>query len=126
MPPPPANFSLKRLVGDSEPPRPHLSDERLQRRHRGAQLLIRDVKTVEAFSRSDLTDLQRLGFSGSVFGAPSGLIPLLNTDRGEDLFGVMVEEEGAEKWRLFSCDGDEVVLRVLHDVFRVALSISRR
>lgn len=64
-------------------------------------------ETVQAFSRSDLTDLERLGFIDPVFGAPSGLIPLLNTDRGEDLFGVV--EGGAGEWRLFSCDGDEAL-----------------
>ncbi|EFL38281.1 SMI1/KNR4 family protein [Streptomyces griseoflavus] len=64
-------------------------------------------ETVQAFSRSDLTDLERLGFTGPIFGAPSGLIPLLNTDRGEDLFGAVEEDTG--KWRLFSCDGDEAL-----------------
>ncbi|AZM59285.1 MULTISPECIES: SMI1/KNR4 family protein [unclassified Streptomyces] len=62
-------------------------------------------ETVQAFSRSDLTDVERLGFTGSPFGAPSGLIPLLHTDRGENLFGAV--EAGTGEWRFHSCNGDE-------------------
>jgi hypothetical protein len=64
-------------------------------------------ETIQAFSRSDLSDLERRGFGGSPFGAPFGLIPLLNTDRGEYLFGRAVADTGT--WRLFSCGGDEAL-----------------
>ncbi|MFJ9656991.1 SMI1/KNR4 family protein [Streptomyces griseoflavus] len=62
-------------------------------------------ETTEVFSRSDLTYVERLGFAGSPFGAPAGLVPLLDTDRGENLFGAV--EEGTGEWRFFSCNGDE-------------------
>lgn len=62
--------------------------------------------TVEAFSRSDLTEAECPGFpNGPLFGGPSGLIPLVGTDRGEYVFGVVDEASG--EWRLLTCDGDE-------------------
>ncbi|WP_143660401.1 SMI1/KNR4 family protein [Streptomyces sp. JHA26] len=64
-------------------------------------------ETIQAFSRSDLKDLERRGFIGSPFGAPFGLIPLLETDRGENLFGKVEADTGV--WRLFSCDGNEAL-----------------
>lgn len=74
-------------------------------------------ETVQAFmSHSDLTDVERQGFTDPPFGAPSGLIPLLNTDRGEDLFGAI--EAGTGEWRLFSCDGDEA----LYHEYRMSFS----
>ncbi|MFG3552732.1 hypothetical protein [Streptomyces sp. NPDC047725] len=65
------------------------------------------METIQAFSHSDLQDLKRRGFPDSPFGAPSGLIPLLDTDRGENLFGIADADTGG--WRLFSCDGDEAL-----------------
>ncbi|MEU3949620.1 SMI1/KNR4 family protein [Streptomyces sp. NPDC029526] len=65
-------------------------------------------ETVQVFmSHSDLTDVVRQGFTDPPFGAPSGLIPLLNTDRGENLFGSV--EAGTGEWRLFACNGDEAL-----------------
>lgn len=46
------------------------------------------METIRAFSHSDLQDLERRGFPGAPFGVPSGLIPLLDTDRGENLFAL--------------------------------------
>jgi hypothetical protein len=63
--------------------------------------------TTSKFSRSDLQDLEHRGLPGSPFGAPAGLIPLLDTDRGENLFGLADADTGA--WRLFSCGGDEAL-----------------
>ncbi|NEA89235.1 SMI1/KNR4 family protein [Streptomyces sp. SID7958] len=64
--------------------------------------------TVDTFmSHSDLTDVVRQGFTDPPFGAPSGLIPLLNSDRGEGLFGAF--DAGTGQWRLFACDGDEAL-----------------
>jgi hypothetical protein len=65
------------------------------------------TETIQAFSRSDLQDLKRRGFPSASFGAPSGLIPLLDTDRGENLFGLA--DAGTGAWRLFSCDGNEAL-----------------
>jgi hypothetical protein len=63
-------------------------------------------KTVEAFSRSDLTEAECPGFpDGPLFGGPSGLIPLVDTDRGEYVFGAVDAASG--EWRLLTCDGDE-------------------
>jgi hypothetical protein len=65
------------------------------------------METIEAFSRSDLQDLKHRGLPGAPFDAPAGLIPLLDTDRGENLFGLADADTGA--WRLFSCGGDEAL-----------------
>jgi hypothetical protein len=63
-------------------------------------------ETVDAFSGSDLTGAECPGFpDGPVFGGPSGLIPLVDTDRGEYVFGVVDGNSG--EWRLLTCDGDE-------------------
>ncbi|WP_393954744.1 SMI1/KNR4 family protein [Streptomyces murinus] len=62
--------------------------------------------TVDAFSASDLSDARCPGFPhGPVFGAPAGLIPLVDTDRGEYAFGVVDEADGT--WRILACNGDE-------------------
>lgn len=62
--------------------------------------------TVEAFSRSDLSEAECPGFpDGPLLGGPSGLIPLVSTDRGEYAFGVVDAAFG--EWRILSCDGDE-------------------
>ncbi|MGQ4344093.1 SMI1/KNR4 family protein [Streptomyces sp. SAS_275] len=62
--------------------------------------------TIESFTRSDLSGVVCPGFSdGPSFGGPSGLIPLLDTDRGEYAFGVA--GPGAGEWRILVCDGDE-------------------
>ncbi|MFF4837051.1 SMI1/KNR4 family protein [Streptomyces sp. NPDC001315] len=64
-------------------------------------------ETVEAFSRSDLSEAECPGFPyGPVFGGPAGLIPLLSTDRGEYVFGVF--DTASKEWRLLACDGDEL------------------
>jgi hypothetical protein len=63
-------------------------------------------ETVEAFSGSDLADAECPGFpEGPVFGAPAGLVPLMDTDRGEYVFGVV--DEASKEWRILACDGDE-------------------
>ncbi|WP_318219003.1 hypothetical protein [Streptomyces sp. SCL15-6] len=54
-----------------------------------------------------MQDLEHRGLPGSPFGAPAGLIPLLDTDRGENLFGLADADTGT--WRLFSCGGDEAL-----------------
>lgn len=63
------------------------------------------AETVEAFSGSDLSEAACPGFPGGPrFGGPAGLIPLIDTDRGEYLFGVGI---GSSDERLLACDGDE-------------------
>ncbi|MEV7284766.1 SMI1/KNR4 family protein [Streptomyces sp. NPDC093252] len=66
-------------------------------------------ETVEAFSRTGLSEADCPAMPGGpVFGGPTGLIPLLSTDRGEYLFGLPGSAAGASgKWLLLSCDGDE-------------------
>ncbi|MEU9171901.1 SMI1/KNR4 family protein [Streptomyces sp. NPDC048420] len=63
-------------------------------------------ETVDAFSHSDLTDAECPGFpDGPRFGGPIGLIPLVGTDRGEYVFGVVDAKSG--EWAILACDGDE-------------------
>lgn len=73
-------------------------------------------ETVEVFSRSDLTEAECPGFpDGPLFGGPSGLIPLVDTDRGEYVFGVVDGASG--EWRLMTCDGDEQDFHEYHMSF---------
>jgi hypothetical protein len=63
-------------------------------------------ETTEQFAASDLGDAECPGFpDGPVFGSPAGLIPLVDSDRGEYVFGVAGEPQ--EEWRILACDGDE-------------------
>ncbi|MFE3855994.1 SMI1/KNR4 family protein [Streptomyces griseorubiginosus] len=65
---------------------------------------MRDV--MEDFRRSNLREAECPGFpDGPVFGAPSGLIPLVDTDRGEYAFGVM--NASTKEWLILTCNGDE-------------------
>ncbi|MEU3086605.1 SMI1/KNR4 family protein [Streptomyces massasporeus] len=63
-------------------------------------------ETIDSFSRSDLMEAECPGFpDGPLFGGPTGLIPLVDTDRGEYVFGVFGIE--TRSWTLLACDGDE-------------------
>ncbi|MEY2247453.1 SMI1/KNR4 family protein [Streptomyces sp. BF23-18] len=63
-------------------------------------------RTIESFERSDLSDAECPGFpAGPQFGGADGLIPLVGTDRGEYVFGVVDASSGG--WRILACDGDE-------------------
>ncbi|MFG3397905.1 SMI1/KNR4 family protein [Streptomyces parvus] len=62
--------------------------------------------TVNEFRRGDFSQADCPGFDdGAAFGGPNGLIPLIDSDSGDYLFGAW--ESKKEAWRFLACNGDE-------------------